>query len=72
VYFHPQNNEMPSTEQEIIKRSKTENEGRRFWFFNFSACWNAACRVAKWMVHVCVLVYVIVAVKFWKVTGEEV
>jgi hypothetical protein len=63
---------MPSTEQEMIKRSKTENEGRRYWCCNFSACRKTAHRVVIGMVHLCVAVYIIFAVKFWKVKGEEV
>jgi hypothetical protein len=72
VYFPPQINEMPSTEAEVIKGSKTETEGRRLWYRNLSACRSTAHRVFIWMVHVCVVVYVIFAVRYWKLKGEEV
>jgi hypothetical protein len=63
---------MPSTEQEVTKGSKTENEGRRFWYSNLSAYRSAAHRVVIWMVHICVVVYIIFAVRFWKSKGKEV
>ena len=72
VYFPPQSNEMPSTEPEVIKGSKTETEGRRFWYRNLSACRSSARRVFIWMVHVCVVVYIIFAVRNCKLQGEEV
>jgi len=72
VYFPPQSNEMPSTEREVIKGSKTETEGRRFWYRNLSAYRTTAHRVFIWMVHACVVVYIIFAVRHWKLKGEEV
>jgi len=72
VYFPPQSNEMPSTESEVIKGRKTETEGRRFRYRNLSAYRTIAHRVFIWMVHVCVVVYVILAVRYWKLKGKEV
>jgi len=63
---------MPSKEPEAIKRSKTETEGRRFWYRNLSAWRSTAHRVFIWMVHACVVVYVIFAIRYWKLKGEEV
>jgi len=63
---------MPSTEPEVIKEHKTETEGRRFWYRHLSAFRSTAHRVFIWMVHVCVVVYVILAVRHWKLKGEEV
>ena len=63
---------MPSAEPEVIMGSKTETEGRRFWHCNLSAYRSTAHSVFIWMVHVCVVVYVILAVRFWKLKGEEV
>jgi len=72
LYFPPQSNEMPSTEPEVIKGRKTEPEGRRFRYRNWSAYRTTAHRVFIWMVHVCVVVYVIFAVRYWKLKGKGV
>jgi hypothetical protein len=63
---------MHSTEPEVIKGRKTETEGPRFWYRNLSAFRTTAYRAFMWMVHVCVVVYVIFAVRYWKLKGKEV
>jgi hypothetical protein len=63
---------MPSTKPDMIMGSKKEIEGKRFWYCNLSAYRSTAHRVFIWTVHLCVLVYVIVAVMFWKSKGEEI
>ena len=73
VHFRPQSNET-SAEPGVIKGRKTETEGKRFGFGyrSLSACRTTAHHVFIWMVHVCVVVYVIFAVRYWKLKGKEV
>jgi hypothetical protein len=63
---------MPLTEPDVVMGSKKETEGRRLWYCNFSAYRTAVHSVFIWTVHICVLVYVIAAVRFWKLKGKEV
>jgi hypothetical protein len=66
LYFPPQHNEIPSTEPDEPVGSMSQNKGRGFWNRHFSAYSSAAQRALYWMLHLCVLVYVISAVTFWK------
>lgn len=64
------NNEIPSTEHDEPVGSMHEKKGRGFWNCRFSAYSSATQRALYWMLHLCVLVYVISAVTFWKFQKE--
>jgi hypothetical protein len=72
AYFHPQSNESVLREPDEIVESRSQKRGSGFWNSHFSNYRSAVHRFMIWMLHICVFVYVISAIIFWKYKGKKI